>query len=239
MTEYELVGLNRTVQMKQNWWHAHEAGAGPSGGQPAPTWEAAFVVADFLTRHKDPWMSTPIATLRPPMPEVWDWRDAVVAVLGVEIGLTATATGLSGARVLGVDASIRMLEAAKANAKGNMGDDGGRVVFRKALWGAPLGLDRLTGGVKHAADVVVISHADCEAIAGQSLILKSALSVSAPHTLLLLSFLGNPCSGIKALSAQFEMGIVDAKELVPDLADQVTVVAMKRKPEAAGSEEDA
>jgi len=40
MTEYHFEGLNATVQMKQNWWHAHEPAAGVTAkGMPAPTWE--------------------------------------------------------------------------------------------------------------------------------------------------------------------------------------------------------
>jgi len=238
MTEYFFVGINHTVQMKQNWWHATEAAAGEKAlGQPAPTWEAQFVAAEYLTRHRDPWMPTAIAALRPPEPKEWDWREVLTVVLGAEIGLTTTAAALIGSAVVAFDSSIRLLEAARNNVYGNVPKEGSRVAVKKALWGAPLSLESLTQGAKKSADVIVASHASCATLLQANGMMQTALSVCGSHTLLLVAFQGASCPAVKELTSTFEVAQVPKDKVLPDLADDVTLLAMKLKP-ATDHEED-
>ena len=54
-------------------------------------------MADYLSRHKDPWAQSSISVLR--AEGLWDWKKTMVVVLGAEIGLTTTVAGLLGSVV--------------------------------------------------------------------------------------------------------------------------------------------
>lgn len=211
MTEYHFEALNRTLQMKQNWWHAHEASAGTSSqkaGSPAPMWEASFAVADFLSRQADPWSAFEgsIGALRPEGAPQWSWKEALAVVVGAEIGLTTAALGLLGSAVVTVDSSMRLLEAAKRNVWGNLGSPR-RIAMRKTLWGSPLNLEGLTGGQKKTADLVVVAHATC-AGALDAAVMRTAESITGSDTLLVAAFAGGPvkdCAELRAMSATHEI----------------------------------
>ena len=228
--EYELAGLNITLRMKQNWWHAHEASGGRSPGQPVPYWEHALVAADYLTRHKDPWSAAgKLAALRPPTPATWQWDQAMVVVFGVDIGLIATSGTLVGANLLALDENMRLLEAANANVRRNVPNSGSMTVaLRKALWGSSIDLKGMTGGSFGSADVVVLNHASCETIVLGGM-LQSAMSISRPHTLVLAAFQGPVCSELVQMEQILQMENVPKHSLLQEFADQVTLVAMKPK----------
>lgn len=242
MTEYHLAGLNHTLHMKQNWWHAHEASAGEKViGQPVPTWEAAFVVADYLTRHKDPWAPTKLHVLRAAEGDTaWSWRRSLFVVLGAEIGLVASAAGLRGAMVVSVDASIRLLEAARNNVQENVPEELRRVAMRKILWGSAVPLQGITDCERKPsdciADTVVLTHADCEAL-WEADLFQSALSVIGPDTLLLVAFSKPDCKEMKMQEHLFEIEPVPTSAIHPDFVDSVTLLALKQKPQREAKSE--
>jgi len=229
MTEYHLVGANHTLRMKQNWWHSHESSAGATTlGQPAPTWEAAFVAADYLTRHQDPWSPTKLGVLRAAESEsLWDWSKTLVVVLGVEIGLSTSAVALRGSMVVAADASIRLLEAARSNVWDNVPQERRQVALRKALWGAPVQLQDIAD--RRFADLVVLTHAQCSTL-GEGPLLQTALSIIGSRTLLLIAFDGSECDELVKNLSNFELARVDPSKLHPDFSDQVSLLALKLKP---------
>lgn len=237
--EYQLSGINLTLSMKQEWWHSREPSAGANRKHAVPTWEHGFVVADFLTRHRDPWAATgKMAALRAET-EPWKWSQRMlIVVFGAEIGLITTSGALIGASVLTLDPSIRLLEAAKKNLHENVAVPEGQkvVAFRKAMWGVGVELKRLTAGQFSAADVVVLNHASCESMLIGGM-LQSALSVSSVHTLILVGFQGKECEGLRALKDVFEVERVRPDQLHPELTE-VTLLALKRKPTREASDED-
>ena len=200
-------------------------------------WEHSFVLADALSRHRNPWSATKLGALRPEGAS-WDYKQALVVVLGAEIGLVTSVLGLMGSAVLTLDSSMRLLAAAKSNVAGNLGTDGiRRVALRKILWGSPVSLGGVTGGSKTSADMVVISHATCEG-AFDNAVMQSAASVMSDETLLLVAHGStSTCDALQGLRTSHEMAKVPTHSLDGSLGKDVTLTALKRKPRPEKDEE--
>ena len=214
--------------MKQSWWHAREASAGLHGKSGVPSWEHAYAVAEYLSRNKaDPWQGAMGLSALSPV-ESWKWNRALLVSLGAEIGLIPTTGALLGASVVAYDESIRLLEAAKGNLELNLNETR-TVGMRKAMWGAPLDLKRTTGFKE--ADAVIVNHGSCDAMVLKGM-LQTAVSCCGAHTLILAAFQGPICKAFKALKQIFEMKIVVEDTQVSGLANTVSLVAMKLKPDS-------